>query len=555
MKKINVFLSFFVGSLISSAIFASEKPNVIVIVADDMAISDIGAFGSEIKTPNIDSLALKGVRLSNFYAAPNCSPTRAMLLTGVDNHLAGMGNMGEFMQTEQKGKPGYENRLNERVANLAEVLGVNGYRTLMTGKWHLGRSEEHSPKGKGFDKSFVLIQGGASHFDDMKGVWARDPKALYREDGKQVDVPSGFYSSEFYTDRMIQYIESTKDTGKPFFSYLSYTAPHWPLQAPDKWIKKYKGKYSKGYEDIRNKRLANMKKIGLFPNHITPNLPMADQLPDWEKLTPEQRAREARTMEVYAAMVENMDHHIGELIKYLKKTGQYDNTLIIFMADNGAAGNSPANLGDNSKWIDQNFDNKLENMGRKGSFIDLGAQWAQVTSTPYSMYKGFTTQGGINVPAIVSYPGMPNQGKIIKDATHVMDIMPTILDFVGVQSPGKIFNGREVHAIQGSTILPAIKGQNTNSRVLGWELFDRRAILKDEWKLALNEKPYGTGNWQLFNLKEDPNEMKDLAKANPEKLQELILEWEKYVAQNGVVVVTPKERAGKDTCLYGYCVK
>lgn len=531
---------------------ADKKPNVLFIVGDDMAVSDIHSMGGEIETPSLDALARNGVRLSHFYTSPNCSPTRAMLLTGTDSHIAGLGNMGEFMQPEQKGKPGYENRLNERVANIAEVLKASGYNTFMTGKWHLGKSEEHSPKARGFDRSFVLVGGGASHFDDMAG-WAQEPKASYREDGRSTEVPKGFFSSEFYTDKMIDYIESARSSNKPFFAYLAYTAPHWPLQAPDEWIARFKGRYDQGYEQVRRQRLDNMVKLGLLPAGVAPNQPMFSGLPTWEQLTDEQRRREARTMEVFAAMVANMDHHIGRLFDYLKKIGEYDNTLVVFMGDNGPAGNSPANLGGGTKWIAENFDNSEANMGRKKSFIDLGAQWAQVAAVPSPMYKGFTTDGGIHTPAIVSYPGMPNKGRIIGEVAHVMDVMPTVLDIADIPQPGRTFGGREVLPIQGRSLIPAIQGRKMPERTLGWELFDRRALRKGDWKLVMNDKPYGTGSWELYNLATDPSESRNLAASEPGKVNELLAAWDSYVKENGLILATPKEKPGARTCLYGHC--
>lgn len=542
------------ATLISGAGHAAgQRPNVLVIVADDMAVSDLGSMGSEIETPVLDELAAEGVRLSNFHTAPNCSPTRAMLLTGTDNHIAGLGNMGEFMQPEQRGKPGYENRLNERAANMAEVLKAAGYNTYMTGKWHLGKAEEHSPKARGFDRSYVLIGGGASHFDDMSGFWAQEPKASYREDGKSVEVPKGFQSTRFYTDRMIDYIDSGKPSGKPFFAYLAYTAPHWPLQAPEDWIDRFKGRYDRGYEAIRQARLEKMKKLGLAAPDVTPNQPMAAGLPTWEQLSPEQRKRQARTMEVFAAMVANMDDNIGRLFDHLKKTGQYDNTIVIFMGDNGAAGNSPANLGKNAQWIADNFDNSLENMGRKHSFIDLGAQWAQVAAVPSPMYKGFTTEGGIHTPAIIRYPGMPGAGSIVSSFTHVMDVMPTVLELAHVPTPGATFQGREVKPIQGISMRPAIEGQKVAERTTGWELFDRRAVRQGDWKLVFNEKPYGKGDWALYNLADDPAESRDLAEREPDRVKTLLTAWDRYVEDNGVILASPKVKPGGRTCLYEYC--
>lgn len=541
-------------SLLAGAAQATgAQPNVLVIVADDMAVSDLGAMGGEIDTPVLDTLASEGVRLTNFHTAPNCSPTRAMLLTGTDNHIAGLGNMGEFMQPEQRGKPGYENRLNERAANLAEVLKAAGYHTYMTGKWHLGKAEEHSPKARGFERSFVLIGGGASHFDDMAGFWAKAPKAAYREDGKPVEVPGGFHSTQFYTDEMIRYIDSGRDSGKPFFAYLAYTAPHWPLQAPDDWIDRFKGRYDAGYEAIREARLAKMKRLGLVADAVVANQPMAAGLPTWEQLSPEQRKRQARTMEVFAAMVANMDFHIGRLFDHLKATGQYDNTIVIFMSDNGAAGNSPANLGKNADWIAANFDNSDANMGRQRSFIDLGAQWAQVAAVPSPMYKGFTTQGGIHTPAIIRYPGMPNAGGIVASFTHVMDVMPTLLELARVSAPGATFEGRPVMPMQGLSMRPAIEGRPLATRTTGWELFDRRAIRQGDWKLVYIEKPYGKGDWALYDLATDPAESRDLAAREPARVKALLAAWDNYVRANGVILASPEVRPGGRTCLYDYC--
>lgn len=306
-----------------TAMAADERPNFLIIVADDLGYSDLGSFGGEISTPNIDSLARDGVRLSNFHTAPTCSPTRAMMFSGADSHVAGLGNMGELLQPFQKGQPGYEGYLNERMVTVGQVLQDAGYNTYTTGKWHLGRTEETSPKARGFDRSFILVQGGASHFDDQHAIIAQDPKAIYREDGKQVEVPKGFYSSEFYTDRLIDYIEADKASNKPFMAVLSYTAPHWPLHAPDAWLDKYKHRYDAGYDSIRQARLERQKQLGIVAANTTPNTPMAKGLPSWGQLSDEQRQREARNMEIYAAMVSNMDYHIGRLLTYRRKTASW----------------------------------------------------------------------------------------------------------------------------------------------------------------------------------------------------------------------------------------
>lgn len=535
---------------------AAEKPNFLIIVADDLGYSDLGSFGGEIETPNLDALANRGVRLTNFHTAPTCSPTRSMLLSGTDSHLAGLGNMGELTQDFQKGKPGYEGYLNQRVANLAEVLQDAGYSTYTTGKWHLGRTEELSPKARGFDRSFILVQGGASHFDDQKAIISVDPKAIYREDGKQVEAPKDFFSSEFYTDRLIDYIEQDKPSGKPFMAVLSYTAPHWPLHAPEQWIDKYQGRYAEGYEALRQQRLKRMQALGLVPAGIDANTPMESGLPSWEQLTEEQRQREARSMEIYAAMVDNMDHHIGRLMDYLRESGELDNTFVLFISDNGADGNSPIDLPGNREWMASDFDNSLENMGRKGSYVDYGAQWAQVGSTPYPFFKGFTSQGGVLVPAILSHASVREQaGQLNREVFHVMDVMPTILELAGVKHPGDRFRGREVVSMQGRSMLPALRGEAQPERAIGWELFGRRALRKGDWKMTWMTAPYGSGEWQLYNLASDPVEANDLAAAEPAKLAELKQDWEAYVQRNNVLLGPVKIKYGFETCLYEHCFK
>ena len=545
-----------VSALIGVSAQANEKqPNFLIIMADDLGYSDLGSYGGEIATPNLDSLASEGLRLTSFHTAPTCSPTRAMLMSGTDSHIAGLGNMAELMQPFQADQPGYEGYLNDRVANLAEVLQDGGYSTYTVGKWHLGRSEELSPNARGFDRSYILVQGGASHFDDQMAIISVDPKAIYREDGKQVSVPDGFFSTQFYTDKLIEYIEADRRSGKPFFGLLSYTAPHWPLHAPDEWLDKYEGRYAAGYEAIRQERLARMKQLGLLAANIDANVPMQGVLPDWEQLSDEQKRREARSMEVYAAMVDNMDHHIGRVIDYLKQTGEYENTFILFLSDNGADGNSPLGLPGNDVWMNEAFDNSLQNMGRKGSYIDYGAQWAQVGATPFPFFKGLTTQGGIQVPAIIRHPGVSKPGTINSEVAHVMDVMPTFLELAGIQPPAGTFKGRDVAALQGVSMLPMLQDRAMPERAIGWELFGRKALRKGDWKILNMSVPYGTAGWQLYNLADDPTETTDLATSQPEKLKELLGEWDEYVARNNVLSGEFNIRYGFETCLFEHCFK
>ncbi|WP_281288128.1 arylsulfatase [Marinobacter maritimus] len=555
LRLLGLALGLVTASMMASA-GAAEKPNFLLIVADDLGYSDIGAFGGEIETPTLDALADEGIRMTNFHTAPTCSPTRSMLLSGTDSHQAGMGNMAELLTFEQKGKPGYEGYLNDLVATLPEVLRDNGYSTSIAGKWHLGRTEELSPAARGFDHSYIMVQGGASHFDDARAIIGVDPKAIYRENGKQVEVPKGFFSSDFYTDKVISYIEAAGD--KPFFTFLSFTAPHWPLHAPDSYIEKYAGRYDEGYEAIRQQRLGKMKEMGLIGHKLGSSLPF-NQLPSWDELTDEQRKTEARKMEIYAAMVDSMDDNIARVLKHLEKTGELDNTVVMFMSDNGADGNSPEVLPGNKAWIANEYDNSYENMGRPNSYVWYGAQWGQVGAAPFPMWKGFPSQGGLVVPVILSLPGDGRKGDINHEFFHVMDIMPTFLELAGIEKPSSPYKGREIFEMQGVSMLPGLDGNAPQDRVVGWELFGRSAVRVGDWKIRLLEAPYGPGQWQLFNLAEDPTETTNLASEEPEKLKELVAQWDTYVSRNGVFPADPEDmkKVGYSftTCLYGKCVE
>ncbi|RMJ05783.1 Arylsulfatase [Marinobacter litoralis] len=555
LRRLGLALGLMAASALASA-NQDGKPNFLLIIADDLGYSDIGAYGGEIETPSLDALANEGIRMTNFHTAPTCSPTRSMLFSGTDNHRAGTGNMAELLTPEQKGKPGYEGHLNDLVVTLPEVLRDNGYHTSTTGKWHLGRTEELSPAARGFDESWVLVQGGASHFDDGRAIIGVDPKAIYLENGKQVEVPKGFFSSDFYADKAIEYVDAAGD--KPFFHVLAFTAPHWPLHAPDSYIKKYEGRYDEGYEAIRQQRLGTMKEMGLIGHKLAANVPF-DQLPSWDELTDEQRKIEARKMEIYAAMVDNMDENIGRVMAHLEKSGKLDNTVVMFMSDNGADANSPEVLPRNKEWIASEYNNSFENMGRPDSYIWYGAQWGQVSATPWPMWKGYPSQGGLLVPAILSLPGDDAQGEINHQFFHVMDIMPTFLELAGIDVPSSPYNGRQVFEIQGVSMLPGLNGNAPENRVVGWELFGRSAVRMGDWKIRLLEEPYGPGEWQLFNLAEDPAETNDLASKEPEKLNQLLAEWDKYIKRNGVIVANPADmrKVGYSftTCLYGKCVE
>lgn len=518
------------------------RPNILLIVADDLGYSDLGAYGGEIDTPHLDAIARDGVRLTSFYSAPFCSPTRAMLMSGTDNHLAGFGGMAELLTPDQKGRPGYEGFLNDRVVPFPQLLRDSGYHTYMAGKWHLGVMPEVSPARRGFEQSYAMVQGGAGHFDQtgiITGDPAKPPRAIYNENGQLVDVPTrGFYSSEFFARRMISYIDRGRGDGKPFFGYLAFTAPHWPLQAYDETIRKYEGRYDVGYDAIRDKRTTRQKALGIIPKEaqVYTGHPL---WPKWSTLTAAQKQTESKRMAVYAAMVDDMDYYIGEVVNYLKKTGQYDNTLILFMSDNGADGNTALDEGRTREWVKTRMDNSLANSGRKGSYIDYGPNWAQVGSNPFHLYKGFLYEGGISVPFIASWPALGRKGQISDSFAHTMDIAPTLLELAGARHPGTEYQGRAVLPLRGRSMLAMLTGQRDSvhpaDHVHGWELGGRKALRKGDWKIVYSNRQWGTGDWELYDLSKDRSELNNLAASQPAKLSELVAEYERYVREVGVV--------------------
>ena len=529
----------------SEDLIEANRPNIVLIVADDLGWSDLGSFGGEIHTPNLDNLAFSGLRLTNFYVAPTCSPTRSMLLSGTDNHLAGLGNMEEELGPNQKGRPGYEGYLNRDVISFATLLQEAGYRTMMSGKWHLGASLELGPESRGFDDAFVIANGISNHFRQERIVGFKVDeitKAPYRENGISVDLKEPFYSSELYTDKIIQYIEKHRKDNKfknnPFFAYAAYSAPHWPLQAPDYYIKKYEDNYHAGYRAIKSGRLENMKKMGLIKEDLNPE--ESNLWPKWSQLNENTKQEEAKKMAVYAAMVEALDFHIGRLVNFLDKSELLNNTVIIFLSDNGAEGNDPGVILENARWIPKNFDNSIENMGRANSHISYGPRWAEVSAAPFKDFKAFPSEGGIISPAFITYPGFKRQGRIDGAFSTVMDIAPTLLDIANIDYPKNTYKGMKVHPLKGKSMIDFLMERknkiHSNQYVMGWELFNRGAIRQGIWKIVFIEKPHGDGEWSLYNLKEDPLEQNNLADINKDKLKEMMLLWYEYKENNGVII-------------------
>ncbi len=525
---------------------AKDKPNVLLILADDMGYSDLGCFGSEIKTPNLDALAARGLRATNYYVSASCSPTRSMLLTGADNHVAGLGNMAEFLGQTQKGKPGYEGHLNDRVVCVASLLRDAGYHTYMAGKWHLGTAPEQWPARKGFERDFTLLQGGGSNWPDMLYPDPRNPRLNFTRNGKVVDsLPKDYFSSAAYSNFIMECLDEHKDDGKPFFAYLSFQAVHAPLAAPNDWLDQYKGQYDAGYEVVRQQRLERMKQMGLVGKDVK-SFPQLPKVPAWSTLTREQQQLSARRMEIYAAMLANMDHHIGRVLAHLKQIRKLDNTLVIFMSDNGPEPVEFEELvkllfnAEAQKWVEKTFDLRPESWGKSGSVVDYGAAWAQVGSVPYRFFKEYVSEGGIRSPLIVAGPVVKHNGAINHAVLHATDLVPTLLELAGADHPSKK-EGSTLAPIHGKSLVPLLAGTReavrTDEDWLGWEMFGNRAIRQGDWKLlSLLPAAGGTGDWQLFNLRDDPAELQDLSQQNPIKREALLELWEQYEKNNGVVL-------------------
>ena len=527
-------LAFATLSLAQSPV--TKRPNIVMILLDDAGYSDFGAFGSEIETPHIDRIAKEGILFTQFHVTPNCTSTRASLLTGMDHHRTGFGTHA-VTTTNQNGKPGYEGFLNGQVVTLAEVLRTAGYRTMMAGKWHLGNKDPGTwPSGRGFDDSFALLNGGASHWDDTP-LFPSKP-SVYVENGKPVkQFPAQFYSSDFFTSKIIEYVESSD---KPFFAFLSFTAPHNPLHAPAELIQKYKNIYTHGWDALQLRRLEGLKSRGMVAASTKPQQ-RPSWIPSWDSLDDSAKQIAARDMAVYAAMIDSVDQNVGRLVDRLQKLNKYDNTLILVFSDNGPSKTTIADYlaldGEGAKFLER-FNNKLDNRGLPGSNVDIGPGWAYGIAAPFRLMKGYQTQGGVISPLIVKPPGGWNKlTQYVRTPIHVMDIMPTFIEVAGANHPGTR-SGNEVLPMQGSSLTDLIQGVNDtffSQRGFGSELFGIRAYRLGNWKILKLPPPYGTGNWQLYNLSTDPGETTDLASKHPGRLKELAKSWQAYAKENGVV--------------------
>ena len=541
---------------------APRKPNIIVILVDDAAFMDFGAFGGEARTPNIDRLAAAGAMMTNYHTSPLCSPSRAMLLTGMDSHRTGVSTIEEVLPPELKGKPGYTLRLEPGVVTIADRLKANGYRTLMSGKWHLGHGPGDLPNAHGFDRSLALDASGADN-------WAAKPympyyrEAPWFEDGKPAQMPASYYSSELLVDRMISYIDAgdidAGDRQAPYFGYLAFQAVHIPVQAPKEFSDHYKGQFDQGWEAVRRARWDRAKANGVVPADA-PYAEMPDTLRPWASLKDEERQKYARAMEVYSGMIEAMDHHIGRLIAHVQQRGELDNTIFVITSDNGPEPSDPVHAPWMDIWMGFNGYNwTLDTMGEPGSLAFIGPEWAASISAPGSLYKFYASDGGLRVPMILSGPGIP-AGAQRQALAFVTDVTPTLLELAGATQadpPGAL-------PMTGRSLVPLLSGAAERvygeADTFGIEVSGNAALFRDRYKIVRNMPPVGDGAWRLYDLLADPSEVNDLSKGQPELFQSMLAGYEAYTQRAGVLALPEgyqverqilRNAIGKQLAFYG----
>jgi len=503
-----------------------------------MGYSDIGCYGGEIRTPNLDKLAREGVRLTQFHNTARCCPTRASLLTGLYPHQAGVGHMTEENR-DANGKPlpGYSGRLNDYCLTIAEALKAAGYFTAMTGKWHVGQNHGVTPWDRGFDRTLTAAAGGFYFPDSPRAEVFLNGKNLRRRDPP---LPQQWYSTDLWTEYGLKFIDEARAAHKPFFLYVAHNAPHFPLQAPPEDIARWRGKFKAGWDALRQARYERQIGMGLI-DKSWPLSPRLDAVPAWSSLTPAEQDRYDHIMAIYAAVVEHMDKAVGALVDGLRQRGELDNTLILFLSDNG--GNAESGVR-----------GRLEgdNPGDAHSTVFVGQCWATLNNTPFVRYKHYTDEGGIATPLIAHWPrgiSPARNGKLEPQPGHVIDIMPTCLDVAGASYP-KEFKGKTLTPLEGVSLRPAFEGKPLRRRnPIFWEHEENRGVLDGKWKLvALAKQP-----WRLYDIEKDRTEQHDLAAAEPERAKALATEWYQYAARANVLPLggwrSTAQRGGRNLAL------
>ena len=516
--------------IFSLGIQSTNRPNIVLILIDDLGLTDLQSYGGEISTPNINALAKEGMLFSNYHTTPECAPSRAMLLTGMDNHNTGIPMIPEVMPWKYRDITGYEGYLREDALTLAEILKPAGYKTYMTGKWHLAFGGEETaalPYNRGFDKTFILDATGGNNYSNHSYLpyYLESP---WFKNGEKTDLPKDFYSSKFFVDQMIKFIEEDKEEDAPFFSYLSFQAQHIPLQAPKKFIDKYIKTYEAGWEVLREQRKIRAVENGIFPSDkdIVDSL---SRFESWSEVEQEDKKMLIKSMAVFAGMLDAMDFHIGRFINYLKEEGLYENTIFIVTADNGPEGNDPTEHKAWRDWFKTTiYDRDYETLGDQDSYVFIGTEFAQAMASPSHLFKFHMSEGGLRVPLIISGPDI-SIGKN-HNFTFVTDVAATISDIV--------FNEIDQRII-GKSLKNSLAGSNTENYMetesVGLEVTGNSALFKGNFKIVRNRPPNGSNKWNLYNLSNDPGETLDLAQLMPEKLDELIKDYDAYVKKNGVI--------------------
>jgi len=492
-----------------------RRPNIVLIMADDMGFSDIGCYGGEVNTPNLDRLAAGGMRFTQFYNAARCCPTRASLLTGLYPHQAGIGHM-----VGNRGYPAYQGYLNDRCVTIAEALKTAGYKTLMSGKWHVGERRPHWPVDRGFDKYYGIISGGANYFDITKAKAPGVKRTMAVDDKPFVPEPGKFYMTDAFSENAVKFIDRYGRDKEPFFLYLAYTAPHWPLHAWPEDIAKYKGKYLKGWDKLREERYERMIKMGLISRKwkMSPR-----DMATWPWVDEKNKELLDLKMAVYAAQIERMDWGIGKMLDKIKEIGTEENTLVMFLADNGGcAEGGPVG-----------FDNRKNGLppGGVDSYMSYGLSWANASNTPFRRYKHWVHEGGIATPLIAYWPQVIKDGNSITYQTgHIIDIMATCLDVAGIEYP-KTYNDRELIQMEGRSLLPIFEGKKRRGHeAIYWEHEGNRAVRQGKWKLVSAHK----GKWELYDLEADRTELNNLAEKHPRKVKQLRVMYESWAKRCGV---------------------
>ncbi|TWT60428.1 Arylsulfatase [Rubinisphaera italica] len=523
-----------------------KQPNIILILADDLGYSDLGCYGGEISTPHIDSLAAGGVRFTQLYNSARCCPSRASLMTGLYPSQAGIGDFTTKKPNPKRG-PGYLGRFNNECATLAEVLKPVGYGCYYVGKWHM--HPETGPIKRGFDE-FYGYTNDHSHDQYDADYYFRLPD----DRKKEIDPPAkDFYATDVFNEYALEFIRQGQASLKPWFLFLGHSSPHFPIQAPAERADKYETTYRRGWDVLREERYARMQELGLVngdhwqltPRSIVPvdrddiaNGYPGEQNPAWDELDQDRQYDLARRMAVFAAMVEGVDHGIGQIIDHLKSTNDFENTLILFLSDNGAC----------YEWGPFGFDGKsrlgtttlrtgdqLREIGGRGTHQSYGSAWANLGNTPFRLYKHFTHEGGISTPMIAHWPaGIEKNSNWVREPAHVMDIMPTLMEVAGATYP-ETLNDNSITPVEGTSLLPAMRGEHLPERAIGFDHQAAHAYRKGDWKAVYAKRMPHELKWELYNLADDRCEMNDLAEVYPERLQEMVAEWEDWARHVGVI--------------------